>query len=65
MLEGLKNAIAMKWRDKLTALKLRRDATRRTEAPRHQKNAALSLKFMLLYLDAVVPVDNFEDRDVD
>jgi hypothetical protein len=42
MLEELKNAIvAMKWRDKLTALKLRRDA--RTEAPGHQKNAA-SLK---------------------
>jgi hypothetical protein len=60
MLEELKNAIAMEWRDKLTALKLRRDAN--MEAPGHQKNAA-SLNFMLLDLDAVVPVDNFKDAD--
>jgi hypothetical protein len=57
ILEELKNGIVMQWRDKLTALKLRRDV--RTEAPGDQKNAAT-----VLNLDAVVPVDNFEDENL-
>jgi hypothetical protein len=54
IIEELKNAIVIQWRDKLTALILRRDV--RMEAPGDQKNAAT-----VLDLDAVVPVDNFED----
>ena len=56
MLEELKNAIVMRWRDKLTALKLRREV--RTEAPGDQKNAA-----SVPDLVAVVPVDIFEDAN--